>query len=328
VLLAVDDIALDTAERRLKVVELVRGKAGTDVRLRLRRNEATRDVVVRRGDVQRPCVKWTHRLASDTGLGYVHLTDFHPDSAAQLFAAIDSLQQDGPLLGLVLDLRWNGGGSLEECLKIARAFLRSGLIVSQQRRQDVVVERHEATPETCRYPDLPLVLLVNEHSASASEVLAGALQDHDRAAIVGVRTHGKAFVNTVYQWKGHDFRLKLTTGRYHTPNGRDIERHHNAAEGAAESGGIPPDVDAPVAAEAKTAILLALQQKECPARHRAAFAAIAPGYGVTVHGPPQPATDSQLAQAFSTLRQRGSTATSGHSASGEGTSDEKAAKDK
>ncbi len=303
-LLAVDGVSLDTAESRGRVVDLVRGKAGTDVRLRLRRDGTTRDVVVRRGDVQRPCVKWASRLGADAQFGYVHLTDFYPDSAPQLFAAIDALRHEGPLLGLVLDLRGNGGGNLEECLAIARAFVRSGLIVTQFRRKDVEIERHEAKPETCRYPDLPLVVLVNEHSASASEVLAGALQDHGRAAVVGVRTHGKALVNTVYQWKGHDFRLKLTTGRYRTPNGRDIERHHNAAEGAADSGGIAPDLAAPIDDAAKAAVYVALQQRECPVRHRAAFAAMAPRHGITVPGPPQPANDAQLAQAVTALQQR------------------------
>lgn len=305
VLLAVDGTSLDDDTQRGRVAELVRGPSGSDVRLRLARGGAPLEVTVRRSDVQRPCVKWVRRLEDTTGLGYVHLTDFHPDSSRQLLAAIDELQRDAPLTGLVLDLRWNGGGSLDQCIQIACAFLSSGLIVTQTRRDGQVVERHEATPEHCRHPDLPLVLLVNEGSASASEVLAGALQDHGRAAIVGQRTHGKAYVNTVYTWKNLPFRLKLTTGKYRTPNGRDIERNHHAPNGRkAETGGIPPDVAVATTAEQTKVIYATLTARESPAAYRDAFAAVAAAYGFPVPTPPRAADDPQLAAAVRTLQAR------------------------
>ena len=301
-LLAVDGHELDTRDLRDRYAERVRGAADTDVRLRVRRGEATLDIVVRRSDVQRPCVKWAHLVAPD--IGYVHLTDFHPGASQLLLAAIASLQQPRPLRGLVLDLRFDGGGSLDECIQIARMFIAKGTIVSQQRR-DSEIERHEARAADCLHPDLPLVVLVNEFSASASEVLAGALQDHGRAAIVGVRTHGKACVNTVYTWKDLDFRLKLTTGRYRTPSGRDIERNFvtTAVDGRA-NGGIPPDVEAPTTKEQSDAIQLALARSEVPARWREQFAAVAAQYAFTVPAPPNAAEDPQLAAAVATLRRR------------------------
>ncbi|MFY9343988.1 MAG: S41 family peptidase [Planctomycetota bacterium] len=304
-LVAVDDTPLDSLERRTRVVDLVRGPADTDVRLTLRRDGAPLTVTLRRADVQRSCVKWTHFVAPEAGLGYLHLTDFHPGACDRVLAAIASLQASQPLRGLILDLRWNGGGSLEECVNIARAFVRSGLIVSQQRRDSEVVERHEAKAEQCLHPDLPLVLLVNEHSASASEVLAGALQDHGRAAIVGARTHGKAFVNTVYTWQDQPFRLKLTTGRYRTPNGRDIERHHHAnAPTTADAGGIPPDVAVALPELLAVAVAATLRASEVPAASRETFAAVAARYGVKVNAPPKPDADAQLAAAIKTLQER------------------------
>ncbi len=297
VLLAVDGTPIDGDAPRAHHVELVRGPSGTEVRLRVRRDTTELDVVVQRADVQRPCVKWVHRPAAGD-FGYLHLTDFHPGAATQIAAAIGSLEAAGPLRGLVIDLRWNGGGSLEECVAIARAFLPSGLIVAQTRRDTEVVERYEANERDCRWPTLPLVLLVNERSASASEVLAGALQDHERAAIVGERTHGKAFVNTVYTWKDLAFRLKLTTGKYRTPKGRDIERHHHAKNPRdADAGGIPPDVPCTATADEKARVAAVLRASEPPAAWRAAVARSAPRLGVTGPAPPRAATDPPRAPA-------------------------------
>jgi carboxyl-terminal processing protease len=311
VLLAVDGNVLDTDAKRTGIVQLVRGPSGSEVELRLRRGDEQRVVRVTRGDVQRPCVKWVHRPAGGE-LGYLHLTDFHPGAAKQIATAIESLEASGPLRGLLLDLRWNGGGSLDECVAIARAFLPSGLIVSQTRRGSDVVERHEANPADCRWPALPLVLLVNDRSASASEVLAGALQDHGRAAIVGERTHGKGYVNTVYTWKDLPFRLKLTTGRYRTPNGRDIERHHNAQQPEnADAGGIAPDVAVAASAEQRTRIAATLRAGEAPDAWRAAFVAVARRYGVEVAEPPRADDDPQLDRALTTLRERAAVGTDG-----------------
>jgi carboxyl-terminal processing protease len=315
VLLAVDDVELTTPALRERIAERVRGERGTPVRLRLRRGDATIDVALERAEVHRPCVAWAHRLPGEDGLGYLRLGDFQPDAADEVLAATDGLRRDGALRGLVLDLRGNGGGSLDACVALARAFVPDGLIVTQTRRDTEVVERFEAKAEECRLPSLPLVLLVDEGSASASEVLAGALQDHGRAVIVGERTHGKGCVNTVYSWKDRPFQLKLTTGRYRTPNGRDIERRmRRDADGgdetaaAAGSGGIAPDVPVALPAAARAAVLDALRAIEPPAAHRAAFAQMARRRGLAVPDPPRVDDDSQLAAAVATLRARAAAA--------------------
>ena len=305
-LLAVDGTLLDNPETRANVVELVRGPANSSVKLRILRNDTEREVEVPRGNVQRPCVKWAHMIDRANGLGYVYLADFHPTAKEQLFAAIESLDKDGQLRGLILDLRYDSGGSLDQCLSIARAFIPSGIIATQKRRGDDE-EVYPAKPEECRWPELPLVVLVNEGSASASEVLAGALQDHDRAVIVGMRTHGKGYVNTVYSWKNLDFKLKLTTGSYRTPSGRNIERNHSthATPADKDKGGIIPDVESNATPQQRSVIKATLRTAiEPPEPFRDAYRAIAENYGFEVERPPQPSADPQLAAAVTALKKR------------------------
>lgn len=315
---SVDDTVLDTADERERAAEFVRGPADTDVRLGIERDGQRLDLLVRRDDVQRPCVRWAHLLDGEARLGYVYVADFHPGARDQLQGAIESLQAGGALRGLVIDLRYDGGGLLDECIGIANLFLRSGTIVTQQRRNKEVIERRTAKPEACRFPELPLVVLVSAESASASEVLTGALQDHGRALVVGEHTFGKGLVNTVYSWKGHDFRLKLTTGSYRTPNDRDIEGHYRAPGGGPHEakGGIEPDVPVALPHADKLRIHAQLEGNEVPERHRAKHAAAAAKYGFQVPAPPTPATDAQLRQALQSLRERADAAAPGPGTSG------------
>ncbi|MBX3462186.1 MAG: S41 family peptidase [Planctomycetes bacterium] len=310
VLLAVDGRRLadePEAGRQEAGLRLVRGPAGSEVELLLERRGAPLQRSVRRSEVQRDAVKWVHFADPDAGLGYLHLADFHRGSAAQVAESLRRLAAERPLRGLLLDLRFDGGGSLDECVALARFFLRSGTIVSQRRRGSEVVEVFEAGPETCQFPDLPLVLLVNEHSASASEVLAAALQDHGRAAIVGARTFGKGYVNTVYSWKNLDFRLKLTTAHYFTPNGRNLDGHHRNGQSdgdAARAGGITPDLVVELDETARRGVLRVLTQLEPPGAYLAAIRAAATEHGFAVPTPPTAADDPQLARALTVLRER------------------------
>jgi carboxyl-terminal processing protease len=306
-LLAVDGELLDTKEERRTVAQLIRGPANSTVKLTIERGQRELDIDVERSSVQRPCVKWAHMIDSAKGLGYLHLSDFHPTAAIQVIEAIEALEKDSPLRGLIIDLRYDGGGSLDQCLSIARAFLPTGIIATQIRRggeEETVYRAHEVE---CRWPDLPLVILVNEGSASASEVLSGALQDHDRAIIVGTRTHGKGYVNTVYSWRGFDFKLKLTTGSYRTPDGRNIERNHttNATPADKDKGGIFPDVEVAVTDDQAATIIAVLRNSiEPPGKHLEAYRAIAKKYDFEVEGPPQIATDPQFAMAVDELKKR------------------------
>jgi len=321
-LLAIDDRDLQQvppAAREKTARDVVRGPAGTTVRLRIAPFDgaAERDVVVERASVQRTSVKWAHLADRDHGLGYVQLAHFQGGSTDDLRRAIGSLQKDG-LRGLVLDVRRNLGGSLDECVAIANLFLRDGTIVTTRRRDTELEERFDAKPEQCSFPDLPLVVLVDEESASASEVLAGALRDHRRAALVGVATYGKGYVNTNYKWK--EFRLRLTTGQYFTPSGRNIERPHRKAierneatpeqRAAFDAGGIHPDVAVPVEKDAGLAIARRLAQLEPPAGRLAAITAAAAKHGLPVPAPVTATDDLQLAKALDTLRERAAAAPS------------------
>jgi len=305
VLLTVDDEPIDTAEERRGIATLLRGKAATEVGLSIRRGGEELEIAVVRGDVRRPCVTWAHFIDGEQGLGYAYLSDFHPTACEQLFDAIRALEAERTLRGLILDLRYDGGGSLDQCLAIARGFLDDGVIATQQRR-DATDETYRAQPGDAQWPELPLVVLVNEGSASASEVLSGALQDHQRATIVGVRTHGKGYVNTVYAWQGYDFKLKLTTGSYRTPSGRNIERNHttSANPADAEKGGIFPDIAVTIPAEETTRLSELLHQIEVPETYRQQFAKLAAQHGLEVAAPPRPDADPQLRAALEALRQK------------------------
>lgn len=304
--LRVDDESLAKPEARARVVELLRGPADSTVRLTVARGDDDLIKRVERGSVQTPCVKWVQFVDREAGLGYAYLGDFHPTAAAQVQSAIEHLERDGELKGLILDLRFDGGGSLDQCLDIARLFVPSGVIATQQRPQ-LEDEVYEAVPERCRWPELPLVVLVNQQSASASEVLSGALQDHERAAIVGVRTHGKGYVNTVYSWRGFDFKLKLTTGSYRTPSGRNIERNQATAVNPAddENGGIFPDVEVALDEEQSVRVYHTLRSViEVPERFAEGYRRVAERYGFEIEQGPTPATDPQLDAALTTLRDR------------------------
>jgi carboxyl-terminal processing protease len=172
-------------------------------------------------------------------IGYVRLTQFNEETESGLRAAVQKMQQQtgGKLQGLILDLRNNPGGLLDQAVSVSNDFLNQGEIVSTRARHPEDSQRWNAKPGGDITNGLPVVLLTNEGSASASEIVAGALQDHHRAVILGQRTFGKGSVQTVIPLPGNGA-MRLTTARYYTPSGRSIQGL-----------GITPDV--PVA-EART----------------------------------------------------------------------------
>jgi len=303
-LMAVDDEQLDTKEERTNISKLLRGPANSSVQLRIRRPDGEHTITVARGSVRIPCVKWTHMIDPDQGIGYLHLTGFHSTAAQQMFDAIESLEEQGELRGLIIDLRNDGGGSLDQCIAIARAFIPEGIITTQKKREPQPDEVYRARSHECRWPELPLVMLVNEHSASASEVLSGALQDHKRAVVVGKRTHGKGYVNTVFSWENYDFKLKLTTGSYRTPNGRNIERNHSTSATPADKdkGGIAPDVEVTLTNDEFLAMTNTLRAMEPPKQFLAGYEAVAKKHDFEIERPPTPTTDKQLKAAVEALK--------------------------
>ncbi|TWT40881.1 putative CtpA-like serine protease [Phycisphaerae bacterium RAS1] len=177
---------------------------------------------------------WNYMLDTDEGVAYIRLTGFHPESANELSDALKAAKAQG-MKGLILDLRYNPGGLLDVAVEAVSTFVESGKVVTTSGRREQK-ERHDVTgrPE---WQNLPLIVLINEGSASASEILAGALQDHERAVVLGERTFGKGSVQKVLPI-GDKARLKLTTALYYLPSGRSPHKKPHADEW-----GVSPDVD-------------------------------------------------------------------------------------
>ncbi len=198
----------------------LRGKAGSKVVLKVMR-EATPepfDVTLLRETIRTTSVR--SRML-EPGFGYVRVSSFQVATAADFVKAVDSLQKDAPLRGLVIDLRSNPGGLLVGAVQIADELLEKGGIVSTKGREAIGNSRFDATPGD-RLKGAPVVALVDAGSASASEVLAGALRDNQRARVVGSRTFGKGSVQTLLPLDNGDS-VKLTTARYYTPSGGSIQ---------------------------------------------------------------------------------------------------------
>lgn len=165
------------------------------------------------------------------GVGYVNLKSFQDRASEEMERALDRLDREagGRVRGIVLDLRNDPGGLLDEAVYLADMFLREGVIVTTRGRDGRAQDEARARVAGTR-PEVPMVVLVNEYTASAAEILAGALQDHRRAMVVGTRTFGKGSVQTVIDLPDGGA-LKLTIARYFTPSGRSIQAR-----------GIAPDV--------------------------------------------------------------------------------------
>jgi carboxyl-terminal processing protease len=183
-----------------------------------------------------PTVRHTLFLEETEGLAYVHVRGFSRRTGAEFDAAVEALRERD-LRGLVLDLRGNLGGVLDSALEIADRFLDGGVLLQVESRNGV--EEHLAQAPETWLANLPLVVLVDGESASASEVLAGALQDHRAAVLVGERTYGKGTVQTLTRLPATSGVLKLTTSLYRTPAGRRIERSLDTGR----RHGLAPDVE-------------------------------------------------------------------------------------
>jgi carboxyl-terminal processing protease len=202
-------------------INRMRGPAGSTVRLSVRRpgHGELLNFSLRRAKVE---VRSVAQQGLEPGYGYVRITGFSETTADDVAHALARLKRDNPhgLKGLVLDLRNNPGGVLEASVAVADAFLNHGLIVSADGRTAESQFRMDATPGDL-INGAPIVVLVNGGSASAAEILAGALKDHGRAELVGHKTYGKGSVQTVMPLS-HGGALKLTTSRYFTPSGASI----------------------------------------------------------------------------------------------------------
>jgi len=211
-------------------VKIMRGKPGTVIRLTIVREGLEAPITV---DITRAIIKVKSVKSNllEPGFGYVRITSFQSHTGENLVRALGELKRDsdGELKGLVLDLRNNPGGVLDAAVAVSDTFLTDGLIVyTEGRRRDSELQFKANPPDILK--GAPLVVLVNGGSASASEIVAGALQDHKRAVIMGQQTFGKGSVQTVLPMAS-GAAVKLTTARYYTPLGRSIQAE-----------GIKPDI--------------------------------------------------------------------------------------
>ena len=231
------------------IIERIKGVVGTPVTLTIERgageDRSRLDLTMPRAQVISPVLEGYRRDEagqpvfwvdpdSPVKLGYIHLTRFTSGCAGRTVQQIESLRRDG-MRGLILDLRGNPGGLLDEAVLLADAFLADGLIVSKRGAHSPEEVAYAASEGTL--PAFPMVVLLNEFSASASEVLAGALADHGRAVVVGTRSFGKGSVQEVITLSDSG-ELKLTTAYYYLPSGRLVHKQPGS-----EDYGVEPDVE-------------------------------------------------------------------------------------
>ena len=215
-----------------EAVGKMRGDPGTPIKLTIVRpgRDKPLDIAMNRERIELRPVKWEIK----DGIGIININTFSGNVADATKSALLSIDKatGGKPLGYVVDLRSNPGGLLDQAVDVSDAFLESGEIVSQRGRDKDDIERYYARPGDMAH-GLPVIVLVDAGTASASEIVAGALQDHRRALIMGTKSFGKGSVQTVVQ-TGPDAALRLTTARYYTPSGRSVQ-----------AGGIDPDIAVP-----------------------------------------------------------------------------------
>jgi carboxyl-terminal processing protease len=223
-------MSIDDAVKRL------RGPKGTSVRITIVRQgyEAALDFTVIRDEIPLHSVPYFFMVSDKTG--YVRLTDFNettacrpndgPECMRELDRALRRLKESGAN-SILLDIRDNPGGLLDQAFAVSNLFLKKGQLVVFTRGRSKRDESNYITEEESPFADMPLVVLVSRHSASASEIVAGAIQDHDRGLTVGETTFGKGLVQTIMPLRNsRGYALALTTGRYYTPSGRSIQRDY------------------------------------------------------------------------------------------------------
>jgi carboxyl-terminal processing protease len=293
-----------------EAVEKMRGPENSEIKLTIRREgKEPFDVAVTRAKIKIESVR-SHLEGPD--VGYIRITTFNEQTDTGLNKAMQKLrdQSGDKLKGIVLDLRNNPGGLLDQAVAVSDAFLEKGEIVSTRGRRADETQRFNARPGDIT-TGLPLVVLINGGSASASEIVAGALQDHHRAVLLGTKSFGKGSVQTIIPLPGHGA-MRLTTARYYTPSGRSIQAK-----------GIEPDIEVP---QAKIEVIAegprpheadlrgALSNPDAPKSDAAAPAGTPaaaptpdsssddPTSHPTAAGAAAPASDYQLARAVDLLR--------------------------
>ena len=222
------------------VVSKIKGEEGTEVTISMLRGEEVLDFTMKRQVIEVPTIE--HEMLADQ-IGYIMISEFDGVTSAQFETALMELKQEG-MKKLIIDLRNNGGGSVDAVSKIADLLLPEGLIVKTVYNDGKEVER----TSDASWVEVPMAVLINGASASASEILSGALQDYKVAAIIGTQSYGKGVVQSTLDLQDGTA-LRVTSAKYYTPNGNNI---HGV--------GITPDVEIDLPEELKTEVTLSLEE--------------------------------------------------------------------
>lgn len=235
-----------------EAVKKMRGAVGTDILLMVNRSGVAEpfEITITRAVIKVQSV----RARAEGNVAYIRISSFSEQTESGLRRSMRNLKEElgDKIEGVILDLRNNPGGLLDQAIAVSDAFLDRGEIVSTRARDVSAIERYNAKPGDLA-AGLPVIVLINGGSASASEIVAGALQDHKRAILMGTRSFGKGSVQSIMQLGGGN-QLKLTTARYYTPSGNSIQAR-----------GIIPDVDVP---QARLEVLETSQRSEADLRNR------------------------------------------------------------
>jgi carboxyl-terminal processing protease len=248
-------------------VKMLTGEPGSKVRIKVRHmtgdleeftmNRAKIEVQTVKGIKRDDKDQWVYWADPERKIAYVRLTGFTEASAVDLRKVLEPLSKEG-MKGLILDVRFNPGGILKVAIEICEMFVSEGIVVQTKGRNTGYIPATSTGKGTL--PFVPMVVLINPFSASASEILAGCLQDHHRAIIAGERSFGKGSVQNVIYLDGDKAALKLTTAKWYTPSGRNIHRDEDMTE--KDEWGVMPDVSVPMTPEEYIGIIRARQEAE------------------------------------------------------------------
>jgi carboxyl-terminal processing protease len=292
-----------------EVVKKIGGPLGTLVRLTVKHVTGEEvELKMTREEVHVPSVKgfvrkaddsWDYYVCDNPKIAYVRVTQFVPESFEELKKALTPLVADG-MQGLVLDLRFNPGGRLDQARDIVNLFIDHGVIVSTKGRNRAE-EIYRAKPDGV-LPAFPMIVLVNEHSASASEIVSGSLMDNKRALVIGTRTYGKGSVQEVIPLDDKGGELKLTVAYYYLPSGKCVHRLKDAKDW-----GVDPQIVVPMDAAAEEQLLKDHYEQELfhrPVAKVTTAASTAPTPSATEAATlpaTQPGLDAQLQRAVDTM---------------------------
>jgi carboxyl-terminal processing protease len=297
-----------------EVMNKIKGPLGSEVKLKVRHLTGeelelsmTRQEIVMptiKGYARRPDNTWEYFVHDDPKVAYVRCTQFTPDTGAKVKGVLEELLSQG-MKGLILDLRFNPGGRLDQAKDVVDLFIEEGTIVvtrGRNRPEEVAKATKEGT-----LPNFPMIVLVNEHSASASEIVAGSLMDNHRATVVGTRTYGKGSVQEVTRLE-RGGELKMTVAYYYLPSGRLVHQKKGATDW-----GVNPQIVVPMDEDAQRWLASNLEQAEWfrkpvlatrPSSRPATAPASKPSTAPTSQSSTQPTTqrtDVQLETAITTI---------------------------